>query len=191
LLARKNNPERAELAARKAHNCYWASPAGAPLRGEALAIFAGLYDAGLDPAHVASSEAADKFLTRAAAAPDTSRLTVGVTADPPPTGKSWPAVSARLSGADLKAPLVACWEKYYAAAHKRALAVSFGLKSRFVENPDYEDEGRWSVALEPAQGVAGPEAAADACVRAVVEPVMKKAEGVRDSFQTRVTLSIQ
>jgi hypothetical protein len=191
LLAGKSNPERAELAARKAHRCYWTSPAGGPLRAEALAVFAGLYDAGLDPAHVASEKAADKFLTRAAAAPDTARLAVGVVADPTPTGKSWPAVSARLSGADLKGPLVACWEKYYAAAHKPALAVSFGLKSRFVENPDYEDEGRWTVSLEPAQALGGPEAAADACVRAVVEPVMKKAEGVRDSFQTRVTLTIQ
>ena len=47
------------------------------------------------------------------------------------------------------------------------------------------------MSLEPAQGLSGPEAAADACVRAVVEPVVKKADGVRDSFQTRVTLTIQ
>jgi hypothetical protein len=191
LIKAKSNPERAELAARKTHRCFWLSPAGGPLRAQALAQFAALYDAGLDPAHVASEKPADKFLTRAAVRPDTARLVVTATADPMPGGKSWPAVSARLAGADLRPALVACWEKYYAAAHKPALAVRFGMKARYAADPDYEDEGRWTASIEPAQGLAGADAAADTCVRAVIEPVVKKAEGVRDSFQTQVTLSIQ
>jgi hypothetical protein len=187
----KANRERAELAARVLHRCLQATPVGAPLRAMTLANLADLAELGLDPAHLSATEAADVFLSKAPAVPTAAKVTVGVSAEPIPTGKSWPVVSARLGGTDLRPALVKCWEAYYAATRTPQLAVSMGLKARYVPDEEYDDEGRWSVSIDETKGLSGPDAAADSCVRAVVEPILKKAEGVRDSFATRLTLTIQ
>jgi hypothetical protein len=132
------------------------------------------------------------FLSKAPAAPVADKLAVAVSAEPTPGGKSWPIVAARLAGADLRAPLVKCWEAHYAATRAAQLAVSLQVKTRrYTPDPDYPDETKFTVAAEDASGLSGPAAAADACVRATVEPVLKKAEGVVDSFQTKLTLTIQ
>jgi hypothetical protein len=193
LIKGKANRERAELAARVLHRCLQATPVGAPLRAVTLAHLAELLELGLEPQHLAAKDAADVFLSKAPSVPSSAKLTVGVSAEPTPGGKSWPAVSARLGQSDLRPGLVRCWEAFYAATQTPQLAVRFGLKSRFITNPDYpdDDDGRWAVAIESASGLTGPEAAADSCVRAVLEPVLKKAEGVRDTFATRLTLTIQ
>jgi len=194
LVAGKANRERAELAARVLHRCLQATPPGSPLRTTTLAGLAELVELGLDPAHLASGTPADVFLSLSPAAPSTAKLTVGISAAPTPSGKSWPSVTAALNASELRPALVRCWETYYNATHTPQLAVTIGVKARFQSNPDYPDDndGRWTVTIEPpAAGLAGPDAAADACVRAVVEPVLKKADGVKDSFQTRLTLTIQ
>lgn len=190
----KANRERAELAARVLHRCLQATPVGSSLRAITLANLADLVELGLDPEHLANASPADVFLSKSPAAPATGKLTVGVSAEPTPSGKSWAAVSARLGAADLKPALVKCWEPYYAATHTPQLAVSIPIKARFVADPDYPDDpesGRFTVQMESASGLSGADAAADSCVRAAIEPALKKAEGVRDQFATRLTLTIQ
>jgi len=194
LIRGKANRERAELAARVLHRCLQATPVGSSLRAITLANLADLVELGLDPEHLASPNAADVFLSKSPAAPVTSKLTVGVSAEPTPSGKSWAAVSARLGAADLRPAMVKCWETYYAATHTPQLAVSINIKAKFVADPDYPDDpesGRFTVQMDNASGATGPDAAADACVRAAIEPVLKKAEGVREQFATRLTLTIQ
>jgi hypothetical protein len=191
LVKGKANRERAELAARVLHRCLQATPAGAPLRATTLASLAELAELGLDPAHLSAVEAADVFLSKAPSAPSSAKLTVGVSAEPTPGGKSWPVISARLGGTDLRPALVKCWEAYYAATKTPQLAVSMGLRARYIPDPEYDDEGKWNLSVDETEGLTGPDAAADSCVRAALEPVFKKAEGVRDSFATRLTLTIQ
>jgi len=191
LVKAKVNRERAELAARVLHRCLQATPVGAPLRAMTLANLAELSELGLDPAHLSAAEAADVFLSKAPSTPSSAKLTVGVSAEPTPGGKSWPVLSAKLGSTDLRPAFVRCWETYYAATKTPQLAVSMGLKARYVQNPEYEDEGRWSISVDETEGLTGPDAAADSCVRAALEPIFKKAEGVRDSFATRLTLTIQ
>jgi hypothetical protein len=134
---------------------------------------------------------ADVFLSKQPSAPTSAKLTIGVSAEPTPNGKSWPVYSGRLNASELRPALVKCWETYYAATHTPQLAVSLGLKARYVTDPEYDDEGKWSISIDPANGLSGPDAAADSCVRAAIEPVLKKPEGVRESFATRLTVTIQ
>lgn len=194
LVKGKANRERAELAARVLHRCLQATPVGSSLRAMTLANLAELVELGLDPEHLANANAADVFLSKAAAAPSTAKLTVGVSAEPTPNGKSWAAVSARLTANDLRPALVKCWETFYAATHSPQLAVSMNIKAKFVADPDYPDDpesGRFTVQTDNASGLSGPDAAADTCVHAAIDPALKKAEGVRDQFATRLTLTIQ
>jgi hypothetical protein len=183
--------DRAELAARVLHRCLQAAPVGSSLRQAALRQLADLADLGLDPQHLASATPADVFLSKQPAAPRSDALAVAVTGDPPPPARSWPAITGKLTGAELRPALIKCWEAYYAAAKQPALAVTVPIKSRFVADPDFEDEGKFSVALEDPDKATGPDADAAACVRAAIGPALKKAEGVRDSFTTRLVLTIQ
>ena len=184
--------ERAELAARVLHRCLRAAPVGSGLRQAAFRQLAELGELGLDPQHLAAETAADVFLSKQPAAPRADALAVTVTADPAPPARTWPAITGKLTGAELRPALIKCWEAYYAAAKKPALAVTIPIKSRFVSDPDFEDEGKFSVGLEDGDKPAGGDAAAaDACVRAAIGPVLKKAEGVRDSFTAKLVLTIQ
>ena len=88
--------------------------------------------------------------------------------------------------------LVACWEAYSNASKKDTLTVTIGLKSSYIAS-EYEDEtGSFSIKLDPAvQMPPGPEASADACVRAVVEPAIKELKTLRDAFATKLTITIK
>lgn len=168
--AKKN----AELAARVLHRCVVAVPPGSGLRDAALASLATLAPLGLDPALLGSSTPADVYLTKSAAAPSTDKLSVSVSASPTPTAKSWPIVTAKI--AELRAPLVACWE----AAKQPTLSVTVGLKVSWVE-PEYDDQpGRYVLKLD----------APDGCVRTALEPALKTLK-VTDSFNTQATISVR
>jgi hypothetical protein len=192
LAAAKAKKEHAELAARVLHRCVLAVPVGSSLRTRALADLATIADTGLDPLALGRAQLADVYLTRAPKAPATDKLVITVTANPQPTGKTYPNLPARLGEADVRPALVACWEAYNAATRKDAMAVSFGLKSQYLP-PEYDDEpGRYTVKVDPPTALPpGPDGAAEQCVRAVVEPALKALTTVRESFTTKLTITVK
>lgn len=193
LAAGKAKKDNAEHAARLLHGCLLTVPVGSVLRDRALADLATLNDSGLDPLALGRTALADAYLTRSPSAPATDKLTVAVTASPQPAGKTYQNIPDKLGEPDQRAALVSCWQAYNNAAHKDAMAVTIGLKSTYTPS-EYEDEaGVFGMKLDPASGlVAGsPEAAADQCVRAVVEPALKELRTVRDAFATKLTIAVK
>ncbi|HUJ62989.1 MAG TPA: hypothetical protein VLX92_31010 [Kofleriaceae bacterium] len=189
LAAGKSRKEHAELAARVLHRCVLAVPVGSALRDRALADLASLADAGLDPLTLGRNQLADVYLSRPVA-PALDKLTVAVTASPQPGGKTYALIPDKLSGPDVKPALVACWQAYHNDAHKDVMAVTIGLKVGYIPS-EYEDEaGTFVVKLDPPSGLSGPEQAADACVRAAVEPAIKGL-ALRDAFTTRLTITVK
>ena len=191
LAAGKSNKEHAELGARVLHRCMLAVPVGSHLRDQALADLATLADAGLDPLALGKNSLADVYLTRAPQKPATDKLTVAVTANPPPTGKTYQLIPEKLAEPDMRAALVACWDAYNAATHKNAVSVSIGVKSSYIPS-EYEDEaGSFSMKVDPAVAMpAGADASADQCVRAAVEPAIKSL-AIRDAFTTKLTITVK
>ncbi len=187
LAAARSQKEHAELAARVLHRCILASPVGSRMRDQALAQLTTLAENGLDPLLLGATKLADNYLTKGAAPLATDKLTVTVTANPTPTGKSWPSVPDKLASVDVKPALISCWTAYNAASKKDTLSVSIALKVSFYGNPDYEEEGAWSTKIDPPAGGAGPE---DACVRAAVEPAIKGLK-LTESITSKVTITIK
>jgi len=192
LAAVRADKEKAELAARVLHRCILAAPVGSSLRAQALRDLADLYESGLDPLHLARTQPADVYLSRSPARPATENIKIAITADPAPTAKSFPAVVARLGEPDLRPAMVGCWEKYFAATKKDALAVQVAIKSRYIES-EYDDEaGHFAVATEGTPPTpATPEAEAAACVRSAIDPALLGLKAVKDSFVTTLTVRIQ
>ncbi|HEU4733650.1 MAG TPA: hypothetical protein VFT22_37405 [Kofleriaceae bacterium] len=192
LAAAKGKKENAELGARVLHRCVLAVPVGSRMREQALADLAGLADAGLDPVLLGAPKLADLYLTKPPTRPTADRLTVTVTPTPAPTGKSFAQIPDKLKEAEVRAALVACWDAYASASRKDALQVTVGVKSSYIAS-EYEDEpGTFAVKLDPAGALApgSPDAAADACVRQVLEPAIKGLK-ISDAFTTRLAISIK
>ena len=192
LATARSSKEHAELGARVLHRCVLAVPVGSKLREQALAELAELADAGLDPAVLGGSKLADVYLTRSPTRPAADKVVVTVTGTPTPAAKSFGLVADKLNEAETRTALVGCWSTYTAAAQKDALTVTANLKVTYIAS-DYEDEpGAFTVKLEPAGALAAgsPEAAADTCVRQVVEPALKAAK-LSDAFATKLTLTIK
>ena len=190
LAAARSNKDHAELGARVLHRCLLAVPAGSRLRDQALGELAQLGEAGLDPVLLGAGKLADRYLTRAPSRPAADKLAVSVAPTPVPAGKSFPQVPDKLSSPELRPALVACWEAYNAATHRDALTVTIGLKAVSVPS-EYEDEpGTIAVRLDPPAPGGGPEAAADGCIRQVVEPAIKSLR-LTDAFTTRLAVTIK
>jgi hypothetical protein len=192
LAAARTSKQHAELGARVLHRCVLAVPAPSRLREQALAELAGLADAGLDPVLLGAGKLADLYLTKAPARPATDKLAVTVTATPMPAGKSYAQIPDKLNEADVRGALVACWEAYNAASHKDTLTVAIGLKSIYAPS-EYEDEpGTITIKLDPPLALppGSPEAAADGCVRQIVEPAIKGLK-LTDAFTTKLALTIK
>lgn len=184
--------ESAELGARVLHRCVLAVPAGSPLRDQAMAHLALLGEVGLDPLALGGGKLADRYLTKAPQKPSSDKLTVSATASPATGSKSYALVSAKLVDPELKGGFVGCWEAYNAAAKKDTLAVTLPIKVGFVQS-DYEDDGEvggWYTKIGTTAGLSGPEAAADICVRKIVEPALKGLK-YSDGFDTKVTITIR
>lgn len=192
LAAARAKKEHAELAARVLHRCVLAVPSGSALRDRALADLAQLTESGLDPLALGRTQLADVYLTRAPQKPASDKLSVTVTATPPVDKKTYALIPDRLAQPDLKAALVACWENYNQATRKDGMSVTIGVASKYYPS-EYEDEpGRYAVKVDPAIAMpAGPEASADQCVRAAVEPAIKGVSGIRDSFATKLTITVK
>ena len=181
LAAGKAKKENAELAARVLHRCVLEVPVGSSLRLQAFDHLATLEGSGLDPLLLGAAKTADLYLTKAAARPSSDKVAVTVTADPQPK-KSMAAINDKLTAADIKPGLVACWE----ASKKDSIAVTIGVKSSYVLS-EYEDvPGTYTVKIEPPTSAD----AADGCVRQVVEPVLK-ATKMSDTFNSKITITIK
>ena len=192
LTASRQKKEHAELAARVLHRCVLAVPSGSLLRERALADLAQLGESGLDPLALGRTQLADVYLTRGPQKPATDKLAVTVTPSPPVDKKTFALIPERIAQPDLKTALVACWESYNQATRKVALAVTIGVTSKYYPS-EYEDEpGKYTTKIDPAVAMpAGPEASADQCVRAAVEPALKAVTGIRDSFATRLMITVK
>lgn len=190
--AAKAKKDHAELGARVLHRCVLAVPVGSRLRDQALAELAALADAGLDPVLLGANKVADLYLTKGPARPATDKLTITVTPTPMPAGKTYALIPDKLNEADLHTALVACWEAYTTASKKDTMTVTIGLKASYLAS-EYEDEsGTFSVKLDPpaALPVGSPDAAADACVRQVLEPALKGLK-ITDAFTTKLAVTIK
>jgi hypothetical protein len=184
-VASKDKKEQAELAARVLHRCLLAVPAGSLLYAGALLELTALHDVGLEPASLAKDEAADLYLTKAPAQKPSDAVKVTATANPMPAGKTFPLLLEEIGKPELRGALIACWEQHAAAHKKEELAVTFGLKSKYLE-PEYDDEPAvYAVTFEPGAG-----GAAEECVRAALEPV-KKTPGFKDAASTKITVVLK
>lgn len=192
LAAAKAKKEHAELGARVLHRCVLAVPVGSRLREQALAELAGLAEVGLDPVLLGAAKLADLYLTKGPTRPATDKLTVTVTPSPAPAGKSYALIPEKINEADIHGALVACWEAYSNASKKDAMAVTIGVKVSYIAS-EYEDEpGTFVVKLEPpvALPVGSPEAAADGCVRQILEPAIKSLK-ITDAFTTKLAVTVK
>ncbi|HTL35191.1 MAG TPA: hypothetical protein VL326_18815 [Kofleriaceae bacterium] len=192
LAAGKQKKEHAELAARVLHRCILAVPVGSSLRSQALVQLAAITDAGLDPLTLGRTQLADVYLTRAPQKPSSDKVGVTVTASPAIDKKTYHFIPEKLAEPEMRNALVACWEQYNNATHKDTLAITVGMKVSYLAS-EYEDEpGSFSTKLDPAVAMpAGPDATADQCVRAAVEPALKSLTTVRDAFATKLTITIK
>jgi hypothetical protein len=191
LAAGRSNKETAELGARVLHRCVLAVPAASSLHHKAMASLALLGEVGLDPALIAQPQLANQYLTKTPKGPSADKVVASVTATPAPA-KSMALFEGVVADPATKSALAACWDGYHKAAKKDAMSVTVGVKSAFYQNPDYDDEGKFIVKVDPAAGLAAgsPEAAADACVRAVMEPAIKGLK-IAENFATKLTISVK
>lgn len=187
LAASRGKKEQSELAARISHRCVLAVPVGSSLYRQALTDLASLSELGLEPEVLAKAQPADLYLTRPALRRGVEAIAIVATAIPVPGGKSFGLVQTRINEADLRAPLIACWEAHFAATQKEELSVTFGLKGKQIS--EYEDEpGTYIMSFEPSQTASGgPGEIAEACVRNALEPI-KKIPGLRDTISTKLTI---
>lgn len=192
LAAARAKKEQAELGARVLHRCILAVPSGSVLRERALADLALLTEAGLEPLALGRTQLADVYLTRAPQRPASDKLQVSVTATPAVEKKTYALIPDRLSQLDMRTALVACWEAYNQATRKVSMAVTVGVVSKYIPS-EYDDEpGSYTTKIEPAIAMPpGPDANVDQCVRAAVEPVIKAVPGIRDSFATKLTITVK
>ncbi|CAN5887563.1 hypothetical protein BH11MYX2_BH11MYX2_30310 [soil metagenome] len=191
LAAGRAKKDVAELGARVLHRCVLATPAASGLHHKAMGGLALLGEVGLDPALIAAPQLANAYLTKVPTGPSSDKVAVTVTANPAPA-KSMALFEGVVADPATKTSLVACWDAYHKAAKKDAVGVTLTVKSGFYQNPDYDDEGRFIVKVDPAAGipVGTPDAAADTCVRAVVEPAIKSLK-IAENFTTKLTISVK
>lgn len=191
LAAARAKKEHAELGARVLHRCVLAVPAGSELRTTATAWLARLgTESGLDPLLLGASKTADLYLTKGAVRPKTEKLAVTVTANPQPA-KTFPLLTEKLAESEIKNALLACWDQFHTAAKKDVLQATVGFKSAYVA-AEYEDEpGRFALKFDPAVALPpGPEATAETCVRAIVEPAIKTLK-ISEGFATKLTVTVK
>ena len=185
LAAGKSKKENAELAARVLHRCVLAVPVGSSLRFHAFDQLATLEGSGLDPLLLGASKTADLYLTKAAARPASEKLVVTVAATPEPK-KSFAAIRDKVTSADLRSALIACWEANYAATKKETMTATIGMKSAYIVGEYEDDPGVYVLKIESPSSV-DP---AESCVRAAIEPALK-ATRMSDGFNTKLAITIK
>lgn len=190
LAAGRSNKENAELGARVLHRCVLAVPPASSMRTRAMNSLALLDEVGLDPLLIGGPKLADTYL-KGPVKPATDKLAVTVALNPSPT-KTTPIIEAKAAEPDIKTALVACWSQLHDASKKDALVVTIGMKGGFVQGEYEDDPVRYVLKYEaPVALPAGsPEAAADACVRAIMEPAIKSLK-ISEAFTTKMTITVK
>jgi hypothetical protein len=193
LLALKDKPERAELAAKVLHRCMLATPPGSRQRESALAGLADLLPLGLDPAQVAKPTPADLYLTRPSAAPPASAgpVAIAITLDPPPPARTEQVLTARLAKDDVDAALRACWTTWAGVTKQRALTVPLPVRGKALPRDYDEDPVRYALIVEPIVSTSSPDGVVTTCVRTAIEGFTKKGLDLRDAVTGRLVVAFQ
>jgi hypothetical protein len=191
LAAGRSNKENAELAARVLHRCVLAVPPASSMRTRAMSSLALLGEVGLDPLLIGGPKLADAYLTKGPSKPSTEKLGVAVSASPVPA-KTMPLIEGKVAEPDVKSALLACWSQFHDAAKKDTLSVTIALKGGFVQGEYEDDPVRFVLKIDPpvALPAGSPEAAADGCVRAVMEPAIKGLK-IAEAFTTKLTITVK
>ena len=116
-----------------------------------------------------------------------------MTASPAVTGKSFPIIADKLTEADPRSALIACWQAYNAATHKNAMSVTIRVDGE-VHAIGVRGRGRHLRDQDRPAGRRcrrGPMPSADACVRGVIEPAIKDLKTLSDAFATKLTITIK
>jgi hypothetical protein len=191
LAAGRSNKENAELAARVLHRCVLAVPPASSMRTRAMSSLALLGEVGLDPLLIGGPKLADAYLTKGPSKPSTEKLGVAVSASPVPA-KTMPLIEGKVAEPDVKSALLACWSQFHDAAKKDTLSVTIAMKGGFVQGEYEDDPVRFVLKIDPpvALPAGSPEAAADGCVRAVMEPAIKGLK-IAEAFTTKLTITVK
>lgn len=191
LAAGRRNKENAELGARVLHRCVLAVPPASSMRTRAMGSLALLGEVGLDPLLIGGPKLADAYLTKDPTKPATDKLAVTVSAVPPPA-KTLPLIEGKVAEPDIKTALLACWNQFHLNAKKDELSVTIGMKGSFVRGEYEDDPLRFVLKYEPpvALPAGSPQAAADGCVRGVMEPAIKSLK-ISESFTTKLTITVK
>ena len=166
-------------------------PVGSKTRWDALGSLAQLgMESGLDPMLLGAEKTADVYLTKGAGKPRAENLSVQIQVSPPPV-KTFPLITEKLNEPQIRNGFLACFDQFHTAAKKEVMSGTVGFKSGFVA-AEYEDEpGRFVLKFDPPVALPpGPEATADACVRAIVEPAIKTLK-ISEGFTTKVTVTVK
>jgi hypothetical protein len=191
LAAGRSNKENAELGARVLHRCVLAVPPASSMRTRAMNSMALLGEVGLDPLLIGGPKLADAYLTKGPSKPATDKLAVTLSASPTPT-KTMPLLEGKVAEADVKAALIACWNQFHESAKKDSMSATIGMKGGFVQGEYEDDPVRFVLKFEPpvALPAGSPEAAADACVRGIMEPAIKSLK-IAEAFNTKLTITVK
>nr|HEX4313010.1 hypothetical protein [Kofleriaceae bacterium] len=190
LAAGRAKHDNAELGARVLHRCLNAV-AGGELRERALRALALLSDSGLDPLLLQTDKLADVYLKLAPAAPPPpSDHAVTVAASPAVTAAGFQAFPDKIASAELHAGMNACWDAYHKAANKDAMVVTLPLRAAYVPSQYDDEQGSFAFAIDATPGLAGADAAADECVRALVGPELKKLP-LQAGFATKLAITVK
>lgn len=189
LTQRRDDPVRAELAARVLHRCLLGSPPGSRQRAAALADLALLREVGLDPLLLARDEPADKYLTKEPLAPPVDDLKVTVKVEGrEPRSRSFAGWLEQLKTPEVRAALIPCWKQHLKVTREPALAgtLAFAYSSKFDEYDDF-DRGVLDIAEVAATDDAGK---AVACMRTALLPLADAYSRTAGESSWRASLAI-
>lgn len=154
LVALRQDRDKAEQAARALHSCLRGAPVGSKLRARALADLAVLGASGLDPELLAREQDMDRYLTKAPARPSLDALKVEATGDGRTKAGTYTELLALLGSAQVREPLLTCWESHWKATKKKELSVTLPFKYRFIRAEFVEDD-RDKLSIEGGEPAAG------------------------------------
>ena len=137
-----NDVLKAEEAAAKLHRCVRQTSGGSAVRWQALRALATLAKVGFDPVHLASNEAADRYLTAAAERPNSDSLKLTVRSDQAHKRKTYLQWLDILASAEARAVIKPCWSEFWNQTKQKELVVKIPYHYYFRLDPDYESRDR-------------------------------------------------
>ena len=172
LTAVRQDRELAEEAARHLHHCVLSLPPGNAQRDRALDQLAVLADDGLDPVHLARSEASERYLTREPVRPPIDNLQIQITEDEkPPRYSEYAAIKKLLESPEVEALLTSCWKSHWEATKETTMKVVLPLAHSFRLD-QFEDFDKSFIRFEGELPADPAAAQAATCVRTQVGPLV-------------------